>query len=143
MVPEEIPAFVILSSPEGEGVSDLVHEWFDRKLVAGIAPFRGMVTVGHEYERVLGPRSMYAKVSLSICTSEVFAFESRAQWPEENYDRWVLDGILDSLFGWDSKPVLGARVVLEDVGWHPVNSAPIAYYRAAKIAVRSALEGQT
>jgi hypothetical protein len=107
-------------------VSDLVREWFHRKLGGGILPFRGIVTACHEYERVLGPRSMYARVSLAICTSDAFVFESQADWPEENYDRWVLDGVLDALFGWDSKPMLGARVVLQEVGWHPVNSAPIA-----------------
>jgi hypothetical protein len=76
---------------------------------------------------------------LSLAVADSFVFESRAQWPEDNYDRWVLDGVLDALFGWDHKPLLGMRVVLEEVGWDPVNSAPIAYYRAAKIVVRSAL----
>ena len=120
-------------------MSDLVREWFHRKLNGGIAPFRGMVTVSHEYSRVTGPRSIYASVTLSVSANEDFAFESRAHWPEANYDHWVLNGILDALFGHDHKPVLGVRVVLTDVGWHSVNSAPIAYYRAAKIAVRSAL----
>ena len=99
--------------------------------------------IGHddEYNWVTGPRSIYAKVTLSICSHDQFVFESRAQWPEENYDHWVVDGILDALFGWDHKPMLAGRFVLLEIGWHPVNSAPIAYYRAAKTAVRSALLG--
>jgi hypothetical protein len=126
---------------EGSAVTDLVREWFQRKLANGVSPLRGMMTVDHEYNRVVGPRSIYAKVSLSISPNDVFAFESMARWPDENYDRFVLDGILDALFGWDYKPPVAARFVLQEVGWHPVNSAPIAYYRAAKIIVRSMLVG--
>jgi hypothetical protein len=100
-----------------------------------------MGTVNYEYNRVVGPRSLFAKVSLSISPHDSFAFESKARWPEENYDTWVIDGILDALFGWDHKYPLGARFVLEEVGWHSVYSAPIAYYRAAKIIVRSVLVG--
>ena len=100
-----------------------------------------MVTVSHESDRVLGPRSSYAKLTLSISPHDSFVFESRAKWPEENYDRWVLDGILDALFGLDHKPPIAARFVLQEVGWHPVNSAPIEYYRAAKAIVRSVIFG--
>jgi hypothetical protein len=71
-------------------LSDLVRDWFQRKLAGGVSPLRGMITVSHEYDRVVGPRSIYAKVSLSIWPNEVFAFESKAHWPQENYDQWVL-----------------------------------------------------
>lgn len=120
---------------------DLVHDWFQRKVAGGVSPLRRMITVSYEYNRVVGPRSIYAKVSLSISPNEVFAFESKARWPQENYDLWVLDGILDALFGSDHKPPLSARFVLEEVGWHSVQSSPMAYYRASKIIVRSVLVG--
>jgi hypothetical protein len=122
-------------------VSDPVRDWFQRKLAGGVGQFRGIITVAHECNTVVGPRSIFARVKLSLCSNDSFVFESRVRWPEENYDRWVLDGVLDALFGVDNKPPLGVRVVLLEAGWDPVNSAPIAYYRAAKIAVRSALAG--
>src|SRR5262245_11890255 len=122
-------------------MSDLVRDWFQRKLAGGVGQFRGIVTVAHECNAVVGPRSIFGQVRLSLCSNDSFVFESRARWPSENWDRWVLDGVLDVLFGSDHRPTLGVRVVLEEVGWDPVNSAPVAYYRAAKIAVRSALAG--
>ena len=123
-------------------MADLVREWFQRKRSSGVSPFRAFVTVSHECNHVTGPRSIYAKVTLSISPCEVFEFDSTAKWPEENYDHFVLDGILDALFGCDHTPMLAARFVLQEVAWHPVNSAPIAYYRAAKIIVKSLLIGQ-
>src|SRR6516165_722888 len=107
-------------------MADLVQQWFQRKRAAGLSPWRGIVTVSHEYTRVLGPRSMYAKVTLSISANESFTFESKVTWPGENYDHHVLDGILDALFGWTWKPLLAGRFVLSNIGWHDVHSAPIA-----------------
>ena len=118
---------------------DFVRDWFKRKLADGVSKLRAFITVTHEINRITGPRSIYAKVTLSIFPHDSFAFESKVQWPEENYDRFVLDGILDGVFGWDLKPPLAARFVLQEVGWHSVNSAPIAYYQVSKTIVRSVL----
>lgn len=116
-----------------------IEDWFRRKLERKVVRLTGMVTVGYEYNRAVGPRSLYAKVSILVTPSDEFVFESKARWPDTgNHDDLVLDGILDALFGWE-RGLLVARFVLEDVGYHPVHSAPIAYYRAAKRAVHSLL----
>jgi hypothetical protein len=117
----------------------LLREWLERKTARDACPLVGLVTVGYEYERVVGPRSVYGRVSIVVSPCETLEFESRVKWPDgANYDQMVLDGILDALVGWGYRPIV-ARFELAEIGWHPVNSAPIAYYRAAKRAVRSLL----
>jgi hypothetical protein len=101
-----------------------------------------MCTVSHEFNRALGPRSSYGKVVLSIYPSETFSFTSAVQWPDENWDNWVIDGILDAIFCVQHRPLLGVAFRLLEIGYHPVNSAPIAYYWAAKNAVTGFLSSR-
>ena len=116
-----------------------VEQWYHRKLRHERIRLPGMVTIGDEYNRVVGPRSIYAKVGIQITPCDEFLFESAVQWPDAgNHDDLVLDGILDALVGWE-RGLLVARFALVEVGYHPVHSAPIAYYRAAKRAVQSLL----
>lgn len=122
-------------------MASVIDDWFRRKLGHGVTPLSVTATVGYEYELVVGPKSLYGKVRLSVSPNHAFLFESKALWPQENWDDWVVDGILDALVGSDYQPFLAARFVLLEIGWHAVNSAPIAYYRAAKRAVRSLLDG--
>jgi hypothetical protein len=128
----------------GETLSDRdsIVQWLDRKLVRGPAQLRGVFTVSYEYNRVVGPRSIYAKVVLCAGPAESFSFKSEVRWPAENLDDWVVDGILDALFCVQHRPLLGAEFRLTEVGYHPVHSAPIAYYWAAKNAVLSHLSAR-
>jgi hypothetical protein len=78
-------------------------------------------------------------VSIAVQPSDTLEFVSSVEWPDgTNYDQIVFDGILDALMGWGYK-LITARFELREIGWHSVNSAPIAYYNAAKRAVRSLL----
>jgi hypothetical protein len=119
-----------------------VEQWFKRKMSLGAAPLLGMSTVTYEYDRIVGPRSIYGKVVLAIEPADTFLYKSSARWPEDNYDPWVIDGILDALFSTQHKPLIGARFELKEIDWHPVNSAPIAYYWAARNAVTGVLAWQ-
>jgi hypothetical protein len=71
-----------------------------------------------------------------------FSFTSVAQWPgsECDYTMAVLDGILDELFAVDLGHV-PARVkfTLERIEWHDVDSSAVAFYHAARGAVREIL----
>ena len=96
---------------------------------------KGCCTISHEFNHIAGPRSVYAKVVLTLEPAESFEFASAVRWPDGNFDDWVVDGILDALFCLQHRPAIAARFRLQEVGWHPVNSAPIAYYWAAKNAV--------
>jgi Elongation factor G, domain IV len=124
-------------------VSELLQQWFKRKLGAGITPLPGIVTVTHEFDRVVGPRSVYAKVTLSISPNDTFVFESKVRWPDEcDWDSWVIDGIIDALIGCQYETPLAARFELRQIAVHPVNSSPMAFYWAAKGAVNSVLQQQ-
>jgi hypothetical protein len=84
---------------------------------------------------------MYGEVSLSATPAPTFAFKSLVKWPiPENWDSLVLQGVLDVLVSYDLRPVLGVEIVLTEIGWHDVESVPIAYYWAAKEATAKLLE---
>jgi translation elongation factor EF-G len=117
----------------------LIAKWLDRKLSAGVARLPGICTVSHEFNRFLGPRSRFARVALSVEPADEFEYRSKVDWPFDNYDEWVIDGILDALIGAQHRPLIGATFTLIDVGYHPVDSSPIAFYLAAKSAVASLL----
>ena len=136
-------AELVRSAPEVRVVAlSQIERWFRRKLEREVVRLTGMVTIGYEYNRVVGPRSIYARVSILVTPSDDFVFESSVQWPGMgNHDDLILDGILDALFGWEFG-LLVARFELVDVGYDPVHSAPIAYYWAAKRAVHSLLMEQ-
>jgi hypothetical protein len=117
----------------------LFADWLERKSARSVLPLEILATVGYEYERVVGPRSIYGRVSIRVSSCATLEFESRVKWPDgDNYDQMVLDGILDALSGWGYRFVV-ARFELLEIGWHPVYSSPIGYYRAAKRAIRSLL----
>jgi hypothetical protein len=120
--------------------SSIFEEWFRRKTAAKPIPIAGIFRVGYEYNSCVGPRSIYGRVVLSIARSQSFAFASKVEWPAGlgNQEELVLDGILDALFG-RQRELLVARFELEEIGYHPVNSAPIGYYWAARRIVESVL----
>ena len=121
----------------------LIEQWFNRKMSVGTVPLPGMSTVTYECNRIVGARSIYGKVVIAIEPADTFLFLSSVQWPSgDNCDQWVIDGILDALFCTRHKPMVAARFELKEIAWHPVNSAPIAYYWAAKNAIAGIVSSQ-
>jgi hypothetical protein len=120
-----------------------LEEWLQRKLNRTVVRLTGMVTIGYEYKRVVGPRSIYAGVSILVTPNDEIEFETKPDWPGKRRDEpMIFDGILDALVGWEYG-LLVARFTVVEVGYDPVNSAPIAYYWAAKRAVQSLLMEKT
>src|SRR5207249_11436772 len=95
-----------------------------------------------KHYRLLGPRGQFAVVVLWGEPAPAFAFESLAKWPEPacDYTLAVLDGILDELFATDLVHVVAnVRFTLESIQWHDVDSSAVAFYHAARGAVREIL----
>jgi hypothetical protein len=60
--------------------------------------------------------------------------------PEGDYTNAILDGILDELFATEPGPVAGKiHSTLEKIEWHDVDSSAVAFYHAARGAVREIL----
>lgn len=92
----------------------------------------------------MGPRSSFAGLTLQVESGPDFAFDSLVAWPEphnaEKFLNSVLDGILDELFSQDiSFVVTRLRIVLSSIQWHDVDSSQVAFYHAARGAMRQAL----
>lgn len=113
--------------------SELFYKWFERKLSLEPLPIKGSVVVAYEYKKYIG-RYLYAKVVISASNADEFSFESEAEWKQEDYTQAVLNGILDVLFSYRSTPILKGAFVLKEIGWDDIDSAEIAFYRAARMA---------
>ncbi len=84
-------------------------------------------------------RGLYGKVVVVGFPATNFEFKSKAIWINESYDKAVRKGILDELknHGLDSN--FGGRFVLQEIGWHEVDSCEVAYYEAARKATEEIL----
>jgi hypothetical protein len=119
-----------------------LEEWLARKGERPQVSICEKRSVRFKFTRPLGPRGQFAVVYLCGEPAEAFAFTSVAEWPGPgcDYTVAVLDGILDELFAVDLGQV-AARVqfTLEKIEWHDVDSSAVAFYHAARGAVREIL----
>lgn len=119
-----------------------LDDWLSRKHNRPHLTIREARTSHFKYSQWLGSRSHFAVVYLRGEPAQDFTFRSHADWPEPkcDYTIAVLDGILDELLANDLGGVIaGIHFILESIEWHDVDSCEIAYYRAARGAVRDIL----
>ena len=119
-----------------------LNDWLARKSVRPTLSIREARSIRFEYKRALGPRGAFAVVHLRGEQAAEFAFSSVVEWPvpEDDYTTAVLDGILDELFATDvGHVVANVRFTLEKIEWHDVDSCAVAFYHAARGAVRELL----
>jgi hypothetical protein len=100
-----------------------------------------------EWRRSTG-RLHYAKVSLAAYPTSSFEFASAPNaWPSEEdkqeYESYVLDGIVSELLSTAAPAVVGLRVVLESAVVRSHESNGNAFYQAAKLATARLLQGPT
>jgi hypothetical protein len=119
-----------------------LDHWLARKSSLTQISIRENRSARFRFMRALGPRGQFAVVYLLGEPAEEFGFTSIADWPssECDYTTAVLDGILDELFATDLGHI-PARVkfTLERIEWHDVDSCAVAFYNAARGAVRDIL----
>jgi hypothetical protein len=123
-----------------------LEDWLARKRDRSLLSIREKRSARFKYTRALGPRGHFAVVHLRGEPAIEFAFSSVAEWPAPkcDYTIAVLDGILDELFAAELGHV-PARVqfTLEKIEWHDVDSCAVAFYHAARGAVREILRRDT
>ena len=119
-----------------------LEDWLSRKQKRPHLSIREKRASRFNFTRALGPRGQFAVVYMRGEPAAEFAFTSVAEWPGPKFDYTlaVLDGILDELFAVDLEHV-AARVkfTLEKIEWHDVDSSAVAFYHAARGAVREIL----
>jgi hypothetical protein len=119
-----------------------LEEWLARKRDCPLLSIREKRSARFKFARPLGPHGQFAVVYLRGEPGGAFAFESIAEWPgpECDYTSAVLDGILDELFATGLGHVLAkVHFTLEKIEWHDVDSCAVAFYYAARGAVREVL----
>lgn len=116
----------------------LINDWYKHKLDSQPLVLKSPVEVTEEYHVHTGGRSIHGKVRLLGEPNDTFYFTSLVTWPdkghEETYDKMVMHGVIDVLLTYTDTPILGVSIVLQEVGWHDVDSCAIGYYKAARKA---------
>jgi hypothetical protein len=119
-----------------------LEEWLARKCGRPQLSIREERSARFKLTRHLGPRGQFAVVHIRGEPANTFGFASVVEWPspECDYTAAVLDGILDELFAADLGHVAGkVHFTLEKIEWHDVDSSAVAFYHAARGAVREIL----
>lgn len=119
-----------------------LKDWLARKTDRPLLSIRETRSVRFKYTRALGPRGLFAVVHLRGEPATEFAFSAVAEWPtpKDDYTTTVLDGILDELFATGLGHVAAkVHFTLEKIEWHDVDSCAVAFYHAARGAVREIL----
>lgn len=113
--------------------------WLKKYPPAQAIEARGVISVSFSYWQGFGGRIVAGDVTLGVeGSAEHPAFHSAAQWPQENLEGFVIEGIADAMYQFAGAPV-GVSVTLKEVGWHEVNSCGSGFYFAAREAMFSAL----
>jgi hypothetical protein len=119
-----------------------LDEWLARKRARPLLSIREPRSSRFKFARPLGPRGYFAVVHLRGEPGDSFAFDSLAEWPHPgcDYTSAVLDGILDELFATGLGHIVAkVHFTLEGVELHAVDSCAVAFYHAARGAVREIL----
>ncbi len=119
---------------------DYAVQKFGEKVSGEVLSFRGMITVAYEFNRIVGPRNIYAKVIISASNSEDFYFKSEAVWKSEDYSKIVLDGLLDVLVNRSPTPILNGSFILQEICWDEIGSCKSAFYSASVMATIGILQ---
>ena len=98
----------------------------------------GEVRVALHFARHLGPRYAQAGVTLRFEVDSTFSFASEAKWPDMDCTAQVREGVEGALLDHLGK-LPAARVILETVEWHEIDSFPKAFAQAARAAVAASL----
>jgi hypothetical protein len=112
--------------------------WEKKYPLSAVVPTRGVISVSFSYWQGFGGRIVAGDVTLSISGSDKPEFSSAAEWPHENLENFVCDGVIDAMYQY-SGSLHGLAVALVSVRWHDVSSCGSGFYFAGREAMHSAL----
>lgn len=115
-----------------------LEEWFKGKLEKPKGSINAPVTVEGKMQRIYGGRADFAYVTLYLEPSTEFSYHSEVKWPadEERCNPAVMEGVLDGLiFSFQECWHTNIKVILKEIKCHPVDSNPVAFYKAARNAI--------
>jgi len=99
------------------------------------------LTVEYHYQQVFGPRAEQAGVRLWLNSGTAFQVHAPSSWPAGDYDRHelydaIVRGIRDGLAESEQN---SDAICVSIVGlfFHQIDFSPIAFYTAAKRAMKS------
>lgn len=95
-----------------------------------------------EYQKILGPRQMYARVKVaigpgdSLKVSDDLPPDKASRLYNYGYDEPIVFGVLDVMLTYKQLPVFPFNLTILDVDIHEVHSSPIAFRLAAREAAK-------
>ena len=104
--------------------------------------FTNVIKLELSYKQNVGPTFCSAGINISLCTSDQYEFQSKAEWPENvNYDQHVEKGIIDGLIQQGIDPKMGIEIHLHDIKYDDIYSSERSFYLVSKqLAMASTLK---
>lgn len=119
-------------------MSNQLEEWFRAKLERPKGSLNSPVTVEGKMQRIYGPRADFAYVTLYLEPSDEFSYCDEAEWPAdaERCRPAVMEGVIDVLTSsFQEYWYINVKVTLKEIKYHPVDSSPRSFYKAARNAI--------
>jgi hypothetical protein len=125
-------------------MTDYLKYWADDLLKRSSLELRSSITVVGERNQHLGPRYEFAKIQVRIDPAPHFEVVDAVCADDElhrlGYLDWAIFGLLDILMVSESAPIKKARITLESVEYHSVDSSRMAFRQAGRDAGRKIVE---
>ena len=119
--------------------SILLNNWYERKVNKPVVKITNNIKVTETFKKQTCGL-IYAKLSISVTPEETLIIKSNINWniykSNLNYERAIIDGILDELLCGVNSHLLGMKIVIEDVDIDIVASNSMAFYIAARNAAK-------
>lgn len=100
----------------------------------------GEIKIKYFYSRHLGPRYESAGIELNLSISNKYKFINKKKDIDRKYLDAIKKGVLAGLKDIDFDINNGVRIELIDYTEHPVDFCEVAFYIAARIAIRSRID---
>lgn len=124
----------------------LAQQWADLKVFRGCWTIDGTFSRGHRYHRVLGGRSMFGGLTLTVSPAPALSFAEDLDWPHPSIrdeviqDIWI--GVFEALATIRYEFIDGVCVTLTAVEWSEVDSCAAAFYHCARECVSTLFTDQ-
>jgi hypothetical protein len=123
-----------------------VQRWYQDLMSRSKLKVEQEIEAWGEYQKILGPRQMYARVKVaigpgdSLKVSDNLPPDKASRLYNYGYDEPIVFGVLDVMLTCKQSPVFPFNLTILDVDIHEVHSSPLAFRLAAREAAKKILD---
>ncbi len=124
---------------------DYLELWTNSLTQCGFCSFESVLRAEETFTRVTGGMSLYASVKICLRPDERFGLSlalddlKKERMTSEGWHNSVMFGVLDIFLVRPLRSIGPFHLTIEDVDYHEVDSWPIAFRKASRLAAETCL----